>query len=358
MDGYEATEVKAMKRLLSVFIVCLMITGCCTAEAIGSNPDAFTAERSMDAQTVPDDFNPLDYIGFNLSEDYALQDISGLYEVAGLTARYASERHPTIDVYYYENTEESLEKDAASQAIEYGTEALRSEDDNLGVSYSFIAFEIYNGVKYMTRNTLYEDAHGNIVETVFYEKVLDHDIGDSGMVISLPGSFRPVENNEPGTAACFAEVSFLLPDGSVALPDLDSAPSGNLPPTPPVDEGMDAPADGIPLPPEGSPDEMPLMPENAQMQFRSAVSLIRLDVPEDGDYRDELAARCVEYGLDPLHITLNGMEAAKMSKVNEDGSVLVECCFPDEGTIWIVRIEAEAERAEYIKAILNTIVKK
>lgn len=347
-----------MRRMFAILIACMMITGCCTAEVIGNGPDLFMAERSMDAQMIPDDFNPLDYIGTDLSEDYALQDISGLYKIGGLAARYASDRHPTIDVYYSQKTEESLEKVATMQAIEYGTEARRSGNDDSRVSYSFIAFEIYNGVKYMTRNTLFEDVHGNIVETVFYENVVDHDIGDSGLVISLPGSFRPVEATEPGATATFAEVSYVLPDGSNALPAMGKVPTGELPPAPPEGELTDAPVDGMPLPPEGSPDEIPAMPENAQMQFRSSVSLIRLDVPEGGNYRDEMAARCLENGLDPLHITLNGMEAAKLYKVNEDGSVLVECCFPDEDKVWIVRIEAEAERAEYIKAILNTIVKK
>ena len=347
-----------MKKLISVLIVCLMITGCCSAETIGSGPDLFAAERPTDAQTVPDDFDPLDYIGSDLSGDYVLQDISGLYKVGGLAARYTADRHPTIDVYYCQKTEESLEKVAASQAVEYGTKALRSESDNGSVSYSFVAFEIYSGVKYLTRNTLSEDAHGNIVETVFYENVVDHAIGDSGMMISLPGSFRPVENGGSGTAACFAEVRYVLPDGSAMLPGLDKAPGGGLPPAPPADEGTAAPAEGIPLPPEGSPDEMPVMPEDVRMQFTSAVSLIRLDVPEGGDYRDELAARCIGYELEPLHITLNGMEAAKLYRVNEDGSALVECCFPGEDTVWIVRIEAETERAAYIKAILNSIVKK
>ena len=347
-----------MKRMLAFLVVCMMITVCSGAEVIESGPDHYMAERSMEAQTIPDDFNPLDYIGIDLSEDYALQDISGLYKVGGLAARYASDRHPTIDVYYSQKTEESLEKTAISQAIEYGTEARRSGNDDGRVSYGFIAFEIYNGVKYMTRNTLFEDAHGNIVETVFYENVLDHDIGDSGLVISLPGSFRPVETAEPGAVAAFAEVSYVLPDGSYTLPASGRVPTGELPPAPPVGELTDAPVEGVPLPPEGSPDEIPSVPENAHMQLRSSVSLIRLDVPEGGDYREELTARCVENGLEPLHITLNGMEAAKLYSVNEDGSALVECCFPGEDTIWIVRIEAETERAAYIKAILNSIVKK
>ena len=314
------------KRVVTLLIACMLLAACAFAEEAG------TADAA-------------EWLNGEPLEEYTRAEITELEALSGRIAAFRSDRHPAIDVYRCENTAASLKEFANRQAAAYGKAAREMTDEKGRSCYRYTAYEISGGTRYMTVNTLYSDEAGNVVETVILEEMNTLPLGDSGLTVSLPRAFRAMETEEEYAVSCWADVMYLTEDGAMAVP-ADRGADGKMPDA----EKRSAEGEKMPLPPEA-----PAIPEGAEEKIGARVTVYRLPLGGQDTLSGRLAERCERFGLDALHIALNGREAVLLTDMSAGENTLREYCLWTADTLWVLRLEAEDGREDRIGIIAETV---